>query len=219
MATAAPASGSRPSSRGREIHRPTTPLRESSRSRDSVNRFRGSHEIITPIESITPFFAELEDAMNILHDNLQQLQQIHENINKFNENFSAMMYGMEMNAFCVDFPEAPIPESFKREEEAAREAERLAALQPPPRSEHEAETTFMTNDTFVEQPVTPASRNPKTPMRRGQTTGRGSSQGTSRGGGSTGRGGAGSSASSRGSRGGGSGRGIARARGSRYGTR
>ncbi|KAF3907196.1 hypothetical protein ABW21_db0209188 [Orbilia brochopaga] len=217
MASAAPASASRPSSRGREVHRPTTPLRESSRSRDSVNRFRGSHEIITPIESITPFFAELEDAMNILHDNLQQLQQIHENINKFNENFSAMMYGMEMNAFCVDFPEAPIPESFKREEEAAREAERFAAMQPPLRSEHEAaETTFMTNDTFVEQPVTPAARNPKTPMRRGQSTGRGGAPGTSRGG-STGRGGTGGSASSRGSRGGGSG--IARGRGGRFGTR
>ncbi|EWC45568.1 hypothetical protein DRE_05426 [Drechslerella stenobrocha 248] len=190
-------SASRSQSRGREVHRPTTPLRESSRSRDSVSRFRSSHEVITPIESITPFFAELEDAMSILHDNLMQLQQIHENINKFNENFSAMMYGMEINAFCVDFPEAPFPESFKREAEAAKEAERLAASQPAPiaKVESEAEMTFMTNDTFVEQPVTPAARNPKTPMRRGQTTGRGgggTGHGASRGGGSggTGRGGA-----------------------------
>ncbi|KAF3934294.1 hypothetical protein ABW19_dt0205032 [Dactylella cylindrospora] len=208
------ASTSRPGSRGREVHRPTTPLRESSRSRDSVARFRNSHsDVITPIESITPFFTELEDAMNILHDNLLQMQQIHENINKFNENFSAMIYGMEMNAFCVDFPEAPIPDSFRREEEAAREAERLAALQPPPRSEHDAETTFMTNDTFVEQPVTPAAaKNPKTPMRRGQA-GRGGAA-TTRGG-STARGGANTGTTR------GRGSGIARAggRGGRYGTK
>ncbi|KAK6363066.1 DASH complex subunit dam1 [Orbilia blumenaviensis] len=207
MSSSAPQSNSRPSSRGREAHRPTTPLRESSRSRDSINRFRGSHDTFTPIESITPFFAELEDGLNILHDNLLQLQQIHENINKFNENFSAMIYGMEMNAFCVDFPEAPIAQSFKREEEAAREAERLAALQPAPRVDHDAETTFMTNDTFVDQPVTPAaSRDPRTPNRRG----RGNIPGTTRGRG--GRGGTG-----RGS----GGSGIARggSRGSRYGTR
>ncbi|EPS44607.1 hypothetical protein H072_1396 [Dactylellina haptotyla CBS 200.50] len=214
MATAQQQSDSRPSSRGRDIHRPTTPLRESSRSRDSVNRFRSSHTVFSPIENITPFFAELEDGLNILHDNLLQLQQIHENINKFNENFSAMMYGMEMNAFCVDFPEAPIQDSFRREEEAAREAERLAPLLPTPRSEnvHDAETTFMTNDTFVEQPVTPAaSRNPKTPMRRGQS-GRGGS-GTTRGGSNTGRGGT-SGTTGRGGRGGGTGRG---GRASRFG--
>ncbi|KAF3216230.1 hypothetical protein TWF191_009061 [Orbilia oligospora] len=202
MSASAPQSNSRPSSRGRETYRPTTPLRETSRSRDSVNRFRDSHTTFTPIESITPFFAELEDGLNILHDNLLQLQQIHENINRFNENFSAMIYGMEMNAFCVDFPEAPIPQSFRREEEAAREAERLAALQPAPRADHDAETTFMTNDTFVDQPVTPAaSRDPKTPNRRG----RGNIPGTTRGGGrgGTGRGSRGTGiarGSSRGSR-------------------
>ncbi|KAK6537949.1 DASH complex subunit dam1 [Orbilia ellipsospora] len=211
MATAPQQSDSRPNSRGRDIHRPTTPLRESSRSRDSVNRFRNSHTAFAPIESITPFFAELEDGLNILHDNLLQLQQIHENINKFNENFSAMIYGMEMNAFCVDFPEAPIPDSFRREEEAAREAERFAALQPAPRSEHDAETTFMTNDTFVEQPITPASKNPRTPVRRGQTAGRGRGTEASRGRGNTGRGGASSSSGT------GRGRGTGAARGARGG--
>ena len=42
------------------------------------------------------------------------LQIMHESLARFSENFAGFLYGLNMNAFCVDFPEAPILESFKR---------------------------------------------------------------------------------------------------------
>ena len=39
---------------------------------------------------------------------------MHESLSRFNESFAAFLYGMNMNAFCADFPEAPVPESFAR---------------------------------------------------------------------------------------------------------
>lgn len=42
------------------------------------------------------------------------LQLMHESLSRFSENFAAFLYGLNMNAFCVDFPEAPVSDSFKR---------------------------------------------------------------------------------------------------------
>lgn len=49
-----------------------------------------------------------------LEANFMHLQLMHESLARFSESFAAFLYGMNMNAFCVDFPEAPIPDSFKR---------------------------------------------------------------------------------------------------------
>lgn len=40
-----------------------------------------------------------------LEANMMHLQLLNESISRFNENFGAFMYGMNMTAFCVDFPE------------------------------------------------------------------------------------------------------------------
>ena len=45
------------------------------------------------------------------------LQILHESIARFNENFASFLYGLNMSAFCVDFPEAPGAESFRRTRE------------------------------------------------------------------------------------------------------
>lgn len=42
------------------------------------------------------------------------LQLMHESLARFTESFGAFLYGMNMNAFCVDFVEAPVTESFAR---------------------------------------------------------------------------------------------------------
>lgn len=55
-----------------------------------------------------------------LEANMMHLQLLHESLNRFNECFGAFLYGMNMSAFCVDFPEAPGIESFKRAVEAAK---------------------------------------------------------------------------------------------------
>lgn len=56
-----------------------------------------------------------------LEANLLHMQLMHESLARFSENFASFLYGMNMNAFCVDFPEAPVAESFKRAEEGLGE--------------------------------------------------------------------------------------------------
>lgn len=40
-----------------------------------------------------------------LEANMMHLQLLNESISRFSENFGAFLYGMNMTAFCVDFPE------------------------------------------------------------------------------------------------------------------
>lgn len=43
-----------------------------------------------------------------LEANFMHLQLLNESLGRFNENFGAFLYGMNMSAFCVDFPEVCI---------------------------------------------------------------------------------------------------------------
>ncbi|KAL1988381.1 hypothetical protein VTN96DRAFT_10064 [Rasamsonia emersonii] len=153
---AAPRSASRP----RPSSRPTTPLRPSSRSsiRDAYGGSAGYTE--PAINALEPQFAELSDAMADLEANFMHLQLMHESLARFSESFASFLYGLNMNAFCVDFPEAPIPESFQRAKQAENQQ---GAAAEPDRPEHEGETTFLTTDTsFIENPPTTVSSNKTT---------------------------------------------------------
>lgn len=87
--------------------RPTTPLRPSSRSslRDSYQRGRAASASDNALQGLQDGFAELSDAMADLEQNFVHLQLMHESLARFSESFAAFLYGMNMNAFCVDFPE------------------------------------------------------------------------------------------------------------------
>merc|ERR1712137_1121814 len=89
------------------------------------------------------------------------LQLMHESLSRFSENFASFLYGLNMNAFCVDFPEAPIPDSFRR----AREQEEHHGHSTGSerfRGEIDGETTFLTTDTsFVDNPPTSSRATPK----------------------------------------------------------
>ena len=133
----------RSSSRPRPSSRPTTPLRQSSRS--SIREAHGYGANIgnagynqPAINALEPQFAELADSMADLEANFMHLQLMHESLTRFSESFASFMYGLNMNAFCVDFPEvcpalffsclsmdhvlikikAPIAESFRRAKQA-----------------------------------------------------------------------------------------------------
>ncbi|RDA90937.1 hypothetical protein CP533_5356 [Ophiocordyceps camponoti-saundersi (nom. inval.)] len=127
--------GKRPNSRTR----PNTPLRASSRSsfHDSI---RGAEEAdgSLPLNIFEPAFAELSDAMADLEANMMHFQLMHESLARFSESFASFLYGLNMNAFCVDFPQGPLPESFRRE----RQQDGIQARDAP-RQDHEAEATFM----------------------------------------------------------------------------
>lgn len=87
--------------------RPSTPLRPSSRTslRDSQTFTPKSGSSAFPLEFLEPAFAELSDSMADLEANFMHLQLMHESLSRFNESFASFLYGMNMNAFCVDFPE------------------------------------------------------------------------------------------------------------------
>lgn len=40
-----------------------------------------------------------------LEANFMHLQLMHESLSRFSESFASFLYGLNMNAFCVDFPE------------------------------------------------------------------------------------------------------------------
>ncbi|KAJ4355110.1 DASH complex subunit dam1, partial [Neurospora sp. IMI 360204] len=67
-----------------------------------------------PLNAFEPAFAELADAMADLEANMMHFQLMHESLARFSEDFASFLYGLNMNAFCVDFPEGPLTESFKR---------------------------------------------------------------------------------------------------------
>lgn len=89
--------------------RPTTPLRPASRSslRESGKASLGSATNV-PLDSFEPSFGELSDSMADLEANMMHLQLMHESLARFSENFASFLYGLNMNAFCVDFPEVGI---------------------------------------------------------------------------------------------------------------
>ncbi|OTA89327.1 hypothetical protein M434DRAFT_110448 [Hypoxylon sp. CO27-5] len=193
MASEGHDSGRRPRSTSRS--RPTTPLRPSSRSsfRESAQRsVEGSEPF--PLNVFEPAFAELSDAVADLEANMMHFQLMHESLARFSEDFASFLYGLNMNAFCVDFPEGPIAESFRRaklnEEQPptgrSRSAERGHEL--------DGETTFMTTDTsFVEHPPTVSKPTPKkfttpdTRQSRLPSSSRGGTQSRGRGGTTRGR--------------------------------
>ncbi|EHA18519.1 hypothetical protein ASPNIDRAFT_47301 [Aspergillus niger ATCC 1015] len=171
---------SRSSSRPRPSSRPTTPLRPSSRS--SIREAHGYGNSIgmagytqPAINALEPQFAELADSMADLEANFMHLQLMHESLTRFSESFASFLYGLNMNAFCVDFPEAPIPESFRRAKQA------------------EAQNGMVTTDTsFIEHPPSTVSSKPSAkipaPSRgttrgstRGSTSSRYATRGTNRG--------------------------------------
>lgn len=140
--------------------RPTTPLRPSSRSsfRDSArNSVAGDAPF--PLNAFEPAFAELSDAMADLEANLMHFQLMHESLARFSESFASFLYGLNMNAFCVDFPEAPVLESFKR---ARGQEEQAVTPRDKSLGELDSETTFMTTDTsFVDNPPTSSKPTPR----------------------------------------------------------
>lgn len=150
MDSSAPRSSSRP----RPTSRPTTPLRPSSRSsiRDSHGfgaSVDGGAHADPAVNALEPQFAELADSMADLEANFMHLQLMHESLARFSESFAGFLYGLNMNAFCVDFPEvstfylclcyaygyavysseqAPISESFKRAQAKAKQGMLLLSL-------------------------------------------------------------------------------------------
>ncbi|KAI0475026.1 DASH complex subunit Dam1-domain-containing protein [Xylariaceae sp. FL0804] len=193
--------GSARRARSTSRSRPTTPLRPSSRSsfRESAQRAAGGgrgdqpSQPSFPLEAFEPAFGELADAVADLEANMMHFQLMHESLARFSESFASFLYGLNMNAFCVDFPEGPVPESFRRARQNDDDQPAVRSRSTE-RADIEGETTFMTTDTtFVENPPTTGKPTPKkfstaeTRQSRVPGPSRGGTQGRGRGASARGR--------------------------------
>ncbi|KAK9479142.1 DASH complex subunit DAM1, partial [Lipomyces japonicus] len=100
--------------RSRRASRPTTPLRRSVSRHGNSQSLSASVITAFPLEALKPQLSELADSLADLDTNFQYLDIMHENIARFSESFAAFLYGLEVNAWCVDFQEAPTSDSFNR---------------------------------------------------------------------------------------------------------
>ena len=151
--------------------RTTTPLRASSRT-----SFRASTNLpltVSPLDSLEPQFAEFSDSLSDLETNLMHLQLMHESLSRFSENFAAFLYGLEMNAFVVDWPEQPLLESLQRWKSKQKNEETI--LKTPTKSvSQDVDSTLLSDTTFASMKATPARRRTVAPSEKNVIRGRGS---------------------------------------------
>lgn len=71
---------------------------------------------------------DLAEEVGVLQLNLENVEAVHESLHSFNENFAMYIYGLKMNAYCVEWPEAPLQDNFERaEKRIAQQAQQYAA--------------------------------------------------------------------------------------------
>lgn len=88
--------------------RPTTPIRRVSRgSISSHNRasVSNANATSTQLAFLTQAMSDLSYETSTLHSNLECIEEIDRALLTFDESFSMFLYGLRMNAFCVEWPE------------------------------------------------------------------------------------------------------------------
>lgn len=142
---------------------PSTPLRRSNSvtSNSSVSKaFQPVEDGSLPLlnEVLGPeVLADLSDGMATLDVNMQHLQNVHDSLTNFNEQFAGLLHSMKMNAWCVDFPEAPTAASFNRDRGELSQTDTTG-----PATVENFDATYVTNDdvSFLPEPSPkPATRN------------------------------------------------------------
>lgn len=117
----------------------------------------------TPLdETLLPSITELNDNLVDLDSNLQNLQKIHESLTSFNESFGSFLYGLQINAYTVEFNEIPgINEiNFLKQEEIKEKINKLEEYF----DDTKEDDTYLTNDedgSFLVQPKKKKSKIPR----------------------------------------------------------
>ncbi|KAH3668699.1 hypothetical protein OGAPHI_002453 [Ogataea philodendri] len=84
-------------------------------------------------ESELPFFDkarqfEFIDHLDSIHMKLLRLNEIHESLTNFNESFGSFLFGLNINAWCVNFEEAPTPKTWSQKQQADEIQAKIDAL-------------------------------------------------------------------------------------------
>ncbi|CAE6459085.1 unnamed protein product [Rhizoctonia solani] len=111
-----------------------TPLKRVSHgSLSALARSTGTDNGPTGLDFLEPAFAEFADEAAAMHRNIERMGDLYETLETFNESFCSFLYALNMNAFTVEWPQAPRPDiSFKLGEERAEQAAARAAAQRTP---------------------------------------------------------------------------------------
>nr|XP_019009213.1 DASH complex subunit DAM1 [Kwoniella pini CBS 10737]OCF47994.1 DASH complex subunit DAM1 [Kwoniella pini CBS 10737] len=123
------------------------------------------------LDHLTGAMVELSDEMATLSSNVQQMTALHDALGTFNEAFAGYLYALKMNAFCVEWPQAPNEQSFSRLE-ALEVPEPIpiastSTLPPTPvsapsrASTNPADMTYATQYSYTEdEPAPPVAKKP-----------------------------------------------------------
>ncbi|KIS70138.1 uncharacterized protein UMAG_05210 [Mycosarcoma maydis] len=110
---------------------PTTPLRRISRGSLNALSHSASKQLsggATPLSFLQGAMSDLAEEVGVLQLNLENVEAVHESLHSFNENFAMYIYGLKMNAYCVEWPEAPLHDNFERaEKRIAQQSQQYAA--------------------------------------------------------------------------------------------
>ena len=110
---------------------PTTPLRRISRGSLNALSHSASKQLAagaTPLSFLQGAMTDLAEEVGVLQLNLENVEAVHQSLHSFNENFAMYIYGLKMNAYCVEWPEAPLQDNFERaEKRIAQQAQQYAA--------------------------------------------------------------------------------------------
>ena len=86
------------------IKRPDQPQRKSISRAFRVSTVALNNNV-TPLDILEGQLAGLADAFAGLQAKFENLQEVHSTFLTFNQSFSAFLHGIQMNAYCVEFPE------------------------------------------------------------------------------------------------------------------
>ena len=95
---------------------PPHPLRRiSTGSLSSLARSQDrAHISPSGLDFLQPALTELADEAATLASNIANLNELHDALGTFNENFAAWMYALKMNAFCVEWPLVSLPQLVRK---------------------------------------------------------------------------------------------------------
>ncbi|OCF46034.1 DASH complex subunit DAM1 [Kwoniella heveanensis CBS 569] len=75
-----------------------------------------AHTSPSGLDHLSSALMDLSDEAATLSANVQQMTALHDALGTFNEAFAGYLYALKMNAFCVEWPQAPNELSFQRME-------------------------------------------------------------------------------------------------------
>ncbi|WVQ96125.1 hypothetical protein IAU59_003227 [Kwoniella sp. CBS 9459] len=75
-----------------------------------------AHTSPSGLDHLSSALMDLSDEAATLSANIQQMTALHDALGTFNKAFAGYLYALKMNAFCVEWPQAPNELSFQRME-------------------------------------------------------------------------------------------------------